>query len=231
MAHRSAPVWLVAIIVLVALTDRLIASGNDFPITKRVEDVEVRQDENGRSYRLPNDTVPETYDITLTTRIDNANFIFNGNVRIGILAREATQLITLHHRQLTIVDVHLWTTANPPQEIAVGDYRYDPVVEFLEIPVTLLPGLVAGTRYVLSIDYTGTLRQDDNGFYRSSYRDDSGQQIWLATTQFESTNARHAFPCYDEPQLKAIFTTTINHGSTYTALSNMPVSVGYPITK
>lgn len=222
---RSAPVWLVAI-VLIALTDTIFAE-NHLPITRRVENVEVRQDD-GRRYRLPNDTVPETYDITLTTRVDNANFSFNGNVRIGILATEATQRITLHHRQLTIVNVQLYTTANV--ELAVGAFYYDPVLEFLEIPVAG-SSLTAGTRYLLSIDYIGTLREDNYGFYRSSYRNDNGVQIWLATTQFESTDARHAFPCYDEPQLKAVFTTTITHGSSYTAVSNMPVTAGYPAQK
>lgn len=215
---RCAPVCLVAIILTI-LIDGLIA---EIPITRRVEDVEVRQSD-GLLYRLPNNTVPLAYDITLTTRVDAANFTFNGNVRIQILTRQSTQQIVLHHRQLTISDVRLWTTNDPPQEVTLGAFTYYAELEFLEIPISGNP-LPAGSIYYLEINYIGTLREDNYGLYRSSYRNNDGVQIWQAATQFEPTDARHAFPCYDEPQLKANFTVTINHASAYTALSNMPVS-------
>lgn len=45
-------------------------------------------------------------------------------------------------------------------------------------------------------------------------------QRYLAVTQFEESNARTAFPCYDEPEYKTEFTLTVHHGSTYNAISN-----------
>lgn len=215
----------VVLLTLIALVE----AHSNFYVVPRVEDVQPRQ-ENGLQYRLPNDTKPETYDITLTTRVDIQNLTFEGKVKIGITVVEATSTIKLHHRQLTIVSVTLWTTAIPPQSISLNAFSYDQDVEHLIIPITDGP-LLANTSYTLEIDYIGTLRQDNGGFYRSRYLNNNGVEVWLATTQFSPTNARHAFPCFDEPYLKASFTIRINHGSTYRALSNMEVSEGYPIVK
>lgn len=146
---------------------------------------------DGIDYRLPNDTKPIHYDIWLSTDIHLGEFAFDGRVTILIEALEDTNEITLHYRQITISNVDFMTStgdliqSNVPASLV-------PATEFLVIRPT--QSLIASSRYLVQITYSGMLRSDDGGFYRSSYLNTSGQTVWLATTQFESTNARHAFP-------------------------------------
>lgn len=180
-------------------------------------------DVDGKAYRLPNNTEPIRYDISLTTDVHRGETAFNGTVRITIQALESTNEITLHYRQITIEDITLYTAplVNEPLLIQ-GNVAFNLVedLEFLVIqPIT---PLVATQQYIVQIVYRGLLRDDNMGFYRSSYRNPEGQTVWLATTQFEQTDARHAFPCYDEPQIRAPFRVEIRHDPSYTAISNMP---------
>lgn len=146
---------------------------------------------DGISYRLPNDTVPLRYDIFLSTDVHAANFGFDGRVRIQIQAIVNTPNITLHYRQLTITSVTLFDADENTIQSNVPYVRRN-VEEFMDIQPT--QPLVSGTIYWVDISYIGILRTDDAGFYRSSYLNPAGERIWLATTQFESTDARHAFP-------------------------------------
>ena len=60
------------------------------------------------------------------------------------------------------------------------------------------------------------------GFYRSKYTE-QGEERFAAATQFESTDARRCFPCWDEPAVKATFDVIVSAPSDRTVLSNMPV--------
>lgn len=80
-----------------------------------------------------------------------------------------------------------------------------------------------GKKYLLNMDFQGCLNDQMAGFYRSSYTNLQGQQAFLATTQFEPTDARRAFPCLDEPALKATFQLRVQIPAQFRAISNTPV--------
>ncbi|XP_055523948.1 aminopeptidase N [Wyeomyia smithii] len=81
--------------------------------------------------------------------------------------------------------------------------------------------LQANERYTVRMKYSGVLNDYLQGFYRSSYTA-KDETRWLATTQFQPTDARRAFPCFDEPALKARFSISLARLQNMTTLSNMP---------
>lgn len=176
---------------------------------------------DGKSYRLPNNTKPLRYDVSLMTDVNRGETAFAGNVRIRIVAVENSNTITLQYRQLTIETIQVFSNPDAIPLLIPSSFNYVEDVEFLTI--TVATELAATQEYLVVIAYQGLLRDDNMGFYRSSYKDTTGKTIWLATTQFEQTDARHAFPCYDEPQIRTPFGIEIKHDSSYNAISNMPV--------
>lgn len=85
--------------------------------------------------------------------------------------------------------------------------------------------LKKGDKAQLHIKFTGILNDNLAGFYRSSYKNKAGETKYMATTQMEPTDARRAFPCFDEPALKAKFTVTLIADKGMTCLSNMDVKI------
>lgn len=82
----------------------------------------------------------------------------------------------------------------------------------------------AGSKAQLEIKFAGQLNDKMAGFYRSTFKKADGSEGILATTQMEATDARRAFPCWDEPALKAKFTVTLIADKHLTCLSNMDVA-------
>ncbi|NXF91944.1 AMPN Aminopeptidase, partial [Eubucco bourcierii] len=180
-------------------------------------------------WRLPTALVPEYYEVTLQPFLrpkDNISYIFTGNSSVVFLCKEATDLILIHSNKLNytmqgsfLVSLH-----------AVDDATVPPITEtWLEVPtqylVVKLGGkLEQGKRYQLFSDFTGELADDLAGFYRSEYNDEMGRRKVVATTQMQAADARKAFPCFDEPAMKANFTVTLIHPSDHVAISNMPAA-------
>ncbi|XP_036342053.1 aminopeptidase N-like [Rhagoletis pomonella] len=175
-------------------------------------------------YRLPNTTEPVHYDVEVTTNVHNGTTAFNGTVKIQINVNEDTRIIVLHARQLSNFTATISNASVTGGQVQALNISYEEEREFLSLtPTNQSLTFNKGSSWLLTIAYQGELRTDNGGFYLSTYDDDNGTERYIATTQFESTDARHAFPCYDEPAKRATFSIVINHDPSYNAISNMPL--------
>lgn len=133
--------------------------------------------DDGINYRLPNDTRPETYDISIRTQIDVGDSDFTGTVRIGIVVINTTRSVVVHMRKLTAINVSLWRYVNGNLNVVpIIPFQYDAGTEFLTITTNGID-LKAGERISLIIDYSGILSDDKRGFYRTSYSSINGTQV------------------------------------------------------
>ncbi|XP_029033388.2 aminopeptidase N-like isoform X2 [Osmia bicornis bicornis] len=188
-------------------------------------DVASSQAENQINYRLPNDVSVLNYELSMEP--DLTNFIFTGQVKITIKVLNAIDSFTLNAKHLNVTKENVTVAAVDAKDPAVTvtgvDHQEEP--EFLVIQLNGKP--VTNHDYVLNIKFTGELHNNTKGFYRSRYFDKDNKVKYIATTHFEPTGARWAFPCWDEPGYKAPFTITITHLNNYTAIANTPL-VGEP---
>ncbi len=162
--------------------------------------------------RLPSNVLPEHYWIDLTLDLDT--FAVSGMVEISCDVIDTTSIILVHAKEMVISSSSVYFRDQTIQ--AEGR------AEINDFYVLMLPQEVGPGEVRVRLSFTYTLSEVLSGFYRSSYMDPNGQQHFLATTQFEATDARKAFPCFDEPSLKANFSISISHNSAYHAVSNMP---------
>lgn len=167
--------WKVLLTVINCLVIAL-AKGDLELEPEKLDETLVKQQDGIVNYRLPNDTHPETYDISLLTRVDLGNFEFNGIVRIDIRVDRPTNEIVLHARQLTILRISLAKfSGSVLVNVRILPFAYNAETEFLKI--TSDGGTLAvGDRLILEISYSGMLRTDVSGFYRSSYINTDGVQ-------------------------------------------------------
>ena len=117
---------------------------------------------------------------------------------------ESAANITLHAAELNIENDSITVVDKDGTNVNIVNIAYDEDREF--IIIHLNESLTVGKSYVVSIKYTGYLQENLKGFYRSSYTDEKTNKTeFLASTQFQISDARRAFPCFDEPAIKATF--------------------------
>jgi puromycin-sensitive aminopeptidase len=164
------------------------------------------------SFRLPRTIVPSHYDIDLD--LDMEDFTFKGKVGIDIEVHEPARAIVLNSAEVDIKEAFL---TSGPTRFGISGISYDD--KYDRATLTLEKEAAPG-HYRLEIDYAGIINDQLQGLYRSAYKDEEGVEHPIATSQCQATDARRVFPCWDEPDFKATFTTTMTVPEGVEAFSN-----------
>ena len=153
-------------------------------------------------YRLPREVLPSRYDIVIEPDLDEARFV--GEVVISAAVQAPVDAVVLNAADLECSEATLGQNGSA----VAAEVTFDPETERMTLRPAdgsrLEPGDVR-----ICCSFAGELNDQLRGFYRSTFVDEAGETRTIATTQFESTNARRAFPCFDEPDFKAVFGVTM----------------------
>ena len=142
---------------------------------------------------LPPTVEPTHYDLSLRLFLEQHRF--DGEVAIALDVKVATKTVTCHAKELSFTAATCG--ARTATTIAVDLAATTVTVAFDE-------ALPVGA-HTLTLTYGGVLNNDMAGLYRSTYTDARGEKKLMASSQFESIDARRCFPCVDEPGRKATF--------------------------
>ena len=160
--------------------------------------------------RLPETATPENYKLFFAPNLDKATF--DGDETISVRVLKPTTEITLNSAEIDFHTVTISSGSNTQTAKVTPDKDKEMVVLSVEKP------LPAGAA-TIHIVYSGVLNEEMRGFYIG--KDHEGRKY--ASTQFEATDARRAFPSFDEPAYKATFDISAVADKGQVAISNQKV--------
>ncbi|XP_075550023.1 endoplasmic reticulum aminopeptidase 1-like isoform X2 [Dermacentor variabilis] len=162
--------------------------------------------------RLPDFAQPVHYALVLHPNLTTATSF--GFVNVSLQFVRSSDFIIVHAKNLSFLQVGLHNALT----VQVKGLRYVPLHD--QVYIQLNESVPAGNQVILHIAFSGTLDRDLVGLYLSSYVTAANETRRLAATQFEPTSARRAFPCLDEPALKASFELELVHEQSHQAYAN-----------
>lgn len=173
---------------------------------------------NKSPFRLPAHIIPKEY--TLLIESDLVSQTFTGTVTIDVNILKNTDKIYLHSKNLTITNAFIGVKRKKNEE----DISFVPKIKEQkkdDVIILQIPKKIQGL-WQVSISFSGLIHDDLRGFYISKYEHNKKPEL-IGATQFEAIDARKAFPCFDEPNMKAIFNMRLIVDDKYTAISNTEV--------
>ncbi|XP_043492833.1 aminopeptidase Q-like [Polistes fuscatus] len=158
--------------------------------------------------RLPNQLIPLEYTLQIIPLLTENNFKIIGDVGIQLYCKQSTKHIRLHSHKLNIQNVSVSYVSSDNKTYIIENYVSITDDDFLDI--FLLQLLTKDRIYHLKIKYEGGLNEKPVGLFRSKYKDEiTNVTRWIAVSNFSPDFARRAFPCFDEPSMKAPFRISI----------------------
>src|SRR4051812_8306303 len=162
--------------------------------------------------KLPKQVAPEEYAIRIAPDIGKR--AFSGSETITLKVGEPVKQLVLNALEIKISKAAIDGKAVPASAIKVDDKQET---------LTIAAQLAAGS-HQLDLEFTGKINQQGQGLYYAPYQEQStGAKKIMLGTQFEATDARRMFPCWDEPSFRARFQLTAVVPENFTAVSNMPI--------
>jgi aminopeptidase N len=164
--------------------------------------------------KLPKEVVPLSYSVRIVPDIDN--FAFAGTETVKLNVRSRVRRLVLNALELKIEAASI-----DGKELPVSAIKTDTKNELLTLEV---PSELAAGEHALTLRFTGKINEQGQGLFYMPYQEQgSGARKVMLGTQFEATDARRFFPCWDEPAFRARFQLTSVVPENWLAVSNMPI--------
>ena len=164
-------------------------------------------------YRLPRTARPVRYDLTMAPDLHRRDFVGDVAIRLDLAAPTAELVCNAKDLEIT----GAWVVS----EDGSRNTATATIDDASERVTFVCERTIPAGRSTLHVQFLGSLNDKLVGFYASTYAADDGTAKVIATTQMEATDARRAFPCWDEPDAKAVFAITLVVEAGLMAVSNM----------
>ncbi|MGC2626558.1 MAG: M1 family aminopeptidase, partial [Candidatus Udaeobacter sp.] len=185
-----------------------------FLISSLVAAVEKPFNFNETPGKLPKEVVPTEYAIRIVPNLDN--FTFAGSESVKLNVRSPVHQLVLNGLELKIEAASVDGKELPISAISTDNEK--------ELVTLALPSALAAGDHTLALRFTGKINQQGQGLFYMRYQEQgSGARKVMLGTQFEATDARRFFPCWDEPAFRARFQLTAVVPENWLAVSNMPI--------
>jgi len=174
--------------------------------------------------RLPLNLVPYHYDVELKPDLQpdsEGEYWFTGTSSVDFTVATETNFIYIHCNKLDITSISLISYKG--SEVEIKSWEIFQPFEYLVVELQL--SIKTNENYTLFTSFKGELANDLRGLYRSTYTNVDGNDVVIAVSQMQPTDARKSFPCFDEPAFKARFDIKLTFRDGFYGISNMPEKI------